>query len=268
MKWLRFEHNGNVRFGVLNGETISAATLTWSDILSGKSPDSGEEIALDSVKLLAPVERPGKIIAIGLNYMDHCREQNIDPPTRPIIFTKFTTSITGPNDTIKWSPELTKQVDFEVELAVIIGKTARNIPESDALKYVFGYTVANDVSARDLQFGDQQWVRGKSLDTFCPIGPIIVTADEIPDPQALPLRCTLNDQIVQDSNTSEMIFSVKHLIAFCSAAFTLEPGDIILTGTPHGVGVFRDPKLFMQNGDRVICEIDGIGQLENSCQTI
>jgi 5-carboxymethyl-2-hydroxymuconate isomerase len=160
---------------------------------------------------------------------------------------------------------LTQQVDFEAELAVVIGKTARHVSEADALDAVFGYTAANDVSARDLQFGDGQWVRAKSLDTFCPLGPVLVTADEIPDPQDLAIRCELNGQVVQESTTHEMIFGVAALVSFCSQAFTLEPGDVILTGTPHGTGAFRDPKLFMQNGDTVAVEIERIGRLVNPC---
>ncbi len=265
MEWVRFEHNGASQFGVLHDGVITATSLTWSAILAGQTPDRIAEHRLDAIRLLAPVETPGKIVAIGLNYMDHCRETNTPPPKNPVIFTKFTTSLNAPGEPVRWSRRLTQQVDYEAELAVVIGKTARHVSEADALSYVFGYTAANDVSARDLQFGDGQWVRGKSLDTFCPLGPAIITADAIPDPQTLAIRCVLNGQTVQDSHTREMIFSVAHLIAFCSQAFTLEPGDLILTGTPHGTGAFRDPKLFMQDGDTVAVEIEQIGRLENPC---
>jgi 2-keto-4-pentenoate hydratase/2-oxohepta-3-ene-1,7-dioic acid hydratase in catechol pathway len=265
MKWVRFEHSGAPRFGVLAGNTITAASLDWADLLAGSRSAPGPQFAVQDVRLLAPVERPGKVIAIGLNYMDHCRETNTEPPKSPIVFTKFPTAIIGPGVPIRWSTELTREVDYEAELAVVIGRTARRVSGAEALGCVFGYTAANDVSARDLQFSDGQWVRAKSLDTFCPLGPALVTADEIPDPQALAIRCVLNGQVVQDSHTREMIFSVAHLISFCSQAFTLEPGDIILTGTPHGTGAFRTPKLFMQHGDRVAVEIEGIGRLENPC---
>jgi 5-carboxymethyl-2-hydroxymuconate isomerase len=265
MKWVRFEHGGTQRLGMLTGKTITTASLDWAGLLAGSRSASGPQFALDEVRLLAPVERPGKVIAIGLNYMDHCRETNTEPPKNPVVFTKFPTAITGPGMPIRWSAGLTREVDYEAELAVVIGKTARRVSVPDALGYVFGYTAANDVSARDLQFSDGQWVRAKSLDTFCPLGPALVTADEIPDPQALAIRCVLNGQVVQDSHTREMIFSVAHLISFCSQAFTLEAGDVILTGTPHGTGAFRTPKLFMQHGDHVAVEIEGIGRLENSC---
>lgn len=223
----------------------------------------GKVIALSEAQLLAPLSTPGKIVAIGLNYMDHCREQNIPVPDRPIVFTKFNTSIIGPGDPISWDPALTQQVDYEVELGVVIGKRAKSIPVTQALDYVFGYTIINDVSARDLQFSDRQWVRAKSLDTFCPMGPVIVTKDEIPDPQQLELRTFLNGEIVQNSSTAEMIFSVAELISFLSHSFTLEPGDVIATGTPDGVGVFRKPPVFLKHGDRLVLEIEKIGRLEN-----
>lgn len=268
MRWVRFDTEKGAHFGLLENQSVLSTSLTWSEILAGHTPNPKVEYALGAFPLLAPVERPGKIIAIGLNYMDHCRETNTEPPKRPLIFTKFTTAITGPNTPIQWASALTEQVDYEAELAVVIGKRARHVSEAEALDYVFGYTCANDVSARDLQFGDGQWIRGKSLDTFCPIGPVLVTKDEIPDPQALAIRCILNGEHVQESNTSEMIFGVAHLISFASQAFTLEPGDIILTGTPHGTGAFRNPKLFMKHGDRVAVEIDGIGRLENTCEVL
>lgn len=220
-------------------------------------------ITLSEAKLLAPLTTPGKIVAIGLNYMDHCREQNIPVPDRPIVFTKFNTSIIGPGDPISWDPTLTQQVDYEVELGVVIGKRAKSVSVTNALDYVFGYTIVNDVSARDLQFSDRQWVRAKSLDTFCPMGPVIVTKDEIPDPQSLELRTLLNGEVVQNSSTAEMIFSVADLISFLSHSFTLEPGDVIATGTPDGVGVFRKPPVFLKHGDQVILEIEKIGRLEN-----
>ncbi|MCG3211569.1 MAG: putative protein YisK [Anaerolineae bacterium] len=257
-------------FGALVGSDIRlfAGAPDYHSVVTGPPPLTDTVIALADAQLLAPVQRPGKIVAIGLNYMDHCREQNVAPPEKPLIFTKFTTAINRPGGVIEWPAALTQQVDFEAELAVVIGKTARRVSEAEALDYVFGYTVANDVSARDLQFSDKQWVRGKSLDTFCPLGPWLVTADELPDPQTLPIRCEVNGQRLQNSTTAEMIFPVRALIAFCSQAFTLEPGDIILTGTPHGVGVFREPQIFLQDGDAVTVTIEGIGSLSNTCRII
>jgi 2-keto-4-pentenoate hydratase/2-oxohepta-3-ene-1,7-dioic acid hydratase in catechol pathway len=229
--------------------------------------DRGLLHRLESLKLMAPVAKPSKIVAIGLNYRDHAREQGSPIPESPIIFAKFPTSVVGPGDAIVWDPDLTKQVDYEAELAVIIGKKARDVSEEDALSFVGGYTCGNDVSARDLQFGDHQWVRGKSLDTFCPLGPWLITPDEIPDPQALSIRALLNGEVMQDSRTSEMIFGVRELIAFASRAFTLLPGDVIMTGTPHGVGVFRKPPVFLKDGDKIAIEIEKIGHLENVCRT-
>jgi 2-keto-4-pentenoate hydratase/2-oxohepta-3-ene-1,7-dioic acid hydratase in catechol pathway len=222
-------------------------------------------LPLSEVELLAPIPNPSKVIAIGLNYMDHCREQDIAPPETPIIFAKFPTSVIGPGADIRWDPTLTRQVDYEVELAVVMGRVARRISAVEALDYVAGYTVCNDVSARDLQFGDKQWVRGKSLDTFCPLGPWLVTRDEIPDPHDLAIRSTVNDQVLQDSTTAEMIFGVPELIEFISRAFSLLPGDVIATGTPDGVGVFRSPQIFLNDGDMVTVEIERLGQLTNHC---
>jgi 2-keto-4-pentenoate hydratase/2-oxohepta-3-ene-1,7-dioic acid hydratase in catechol pathway len=221
--------------------------------------------ALSEVTLLAPIPNPSKVVAIGLNYMDHCREQNIEPPEAPIIFAKFPSAVVGPGAAIRWDPALTRKVDYEVELAVVMGRTARRVSAADALDYVAGYTICNDVSARDLQFGDRQWVRGKSLDTFCPLGPWLVTRDEIPDPHDLFIRCTLNGDVMQDSTTAEMIFGVPQLVEFISRAFTLLPGDVIANGTPDGVGVFRSPQVFMKDGDVVTLEVEGLGQLTNHC---
>ena len=206
------------------------------------------------------IERPGKIVAIGLNYMDHAKESGTEPPKRPLIFAKFTTSVINHEEQIRIPRKLTERVDWEVELAVIIGREATRVSEKDALSYVRGYTVANDVSARDLQFADGQWVRAKSLDTFCPLGPKVV---ELDDPQKLKLQTRVNGETMQDSSTSQMIFGVAELISYCSHSFTLEPGDLILTGTPWGVGEFMDPKRSLQDGDVVECEIEGIGVLRN-----
>jgi 2,4-didehydro-3-deoxy-L-rhamnonate hydrolase len=221
---------------------------------------------LDEVELLAPVPRPGKVVAIGRNYHEHATEEGAAPPTEPLIFAKFSTSVIGHGQPVRWDPALTKQVDYEAELAVVVGRRARRVRESEALDYVLGYTCGNDVSARDLQFGDQQWVRGKSLDTFCPLGPMLVTADEIPDPQALRIRCLVNGEVLQDGNTSDMIFPVARLVAAASAAFTMEPGDVIMTGTPPGVGAFRKPPRFLRNGDEITVEVERIGRLVNVCE--
>jgi 2-keto-4-pentenoate hydratase/2-oxohepta-3-ene-1,7-dioic acid hydratase in catechol pathway len=214
------------------------------------------------------VPRPSKILAVGLNYADHCREQGVERPKVPVLFAKYPTSLTGHGSEIVWEEELTRKVDYEAELGVVIGTRARHVQASAALQNIFGYTIVNDVSARDLQFGDGQWVRGKSLDSFCPMGPCIVTADEIPDPHSLGIRCRVNGAILQDSKTSEMIFRIPELIAFITQGITLEPGDVIATGTPAGVGVFRKPPRFLADGDEVAVEIDGNGALRNRCRVI
>ena len=226
-----------------------------------------ERVSLDDVTLNAPIDNPSKVLAIGLNYRDHAAEGKAELPKNPLCFTKFPNAIIGPGAEVRWSSQLTEKVDYEAELTVVIGKEARHVSEEDALSYVFGYTCGNDVSARDLQFSDGQWVRGKSLDTFAPLGPWIVTADEIPDPQTLDLRCIVSGETLQESNTSYMIFGVAYLIHFYSQAFTLFPGDLIYSGTPSGVGVFREPPRLLADGDEVTIEIDGIGQLTNPCRT-
>jgi 5-carboxymethyl-2-hydroxymuconate isomerase len=212
--------------------------------------------------------RPGKIVAIGLNYMDHVRETGRALPRNPLVFTKFTTSIVADGEAIVVDRAITERADWEVELGVVIGRTMRDVSASDALDHVFGYTVVNDVSARDVQFADGQWVRAKSLDTFCPLGPVVVTADEIADPQALGLRTRVNGETVQESTTAEMIFPVAELLAFCSCSFTLEPGDLVITGTPWGVGECMDPPRSLQHGDVVEVEIDRIGTLRNPVEVV
>jgi 2-keto-4-pentenoate hydratase/2-oxohepta-3-ene-1,7-dioic acid hydratase in catechol pathway len=224
----------------------------------------GEPLA--TADLLAPIGRPGKVVAIGRNYREHAEEEGVDPPPAPLIFAKWPSAVVGPGAEIRWDPGLTSQVDYEAELAVVIGRRARRVSREAALDHVLGYTCLNDVSARDLQFGDGQWVRGKSLDTFCPIGPAIVTTDELDDPQGLAIRCLIGDEVVQEANTSQMYFSVAEIVSYCSEAFTLEPGDVIATGTPSGVGVFRKPPRFLNDGDRVVVEIDRLGRLENVCR--
>jgi 2-keto-4-pentenoate hydratase/2-oxohepta-3-ene-1,7-dioic acid hydratase in catechol pathway len=202
-----------------------------------------------------------KIVCVGLNYRDHAEEQGIDLPPRPLLFSKWANTLIGPGDPIRL-PAITDQVDYEAELAVVIGERCRGVPERSALDVVEGYAALNDVSARDLQFGDGQWVRGKSLDTFCPLGPV-TPASEVGDPQALRIRCTLNGETMQDSSTSKMVFGVAELIAFITQAITLEPGDVIATGTPAGVGVFRDPQVFLRDGDEEEVVIDRLAPVAN-----
>ena len=227
---------------------------------------SGDPLHIEDIRFAPVLSRPSKIIGIGLNYLDHIEEGSATVPDTPMVFTKFQSCLTGHRGEIIWNSSLTKKVDFEAELAVVIGKSLHDCPEEKAMDNIFGYTCANDVSARDIQFTDGQWVRGKSLDTFCPLGPWIVTSDDIEDPHSLNIRSILNGDIMQDSNTGLMLFKVPQLISFLSKNFTLLPGDVILTGTPHGVGCFREPPLFMGDGDEIIVEIENIGKLQNICR--
>lgn len=214
-------------------------------------------------ELRCPVVEPSKILAIGLNYIDHVRETGATPPEQPVVFAKFPTSLSGPTDPIWLDPSLTEQLDYESELAVVVGRKARRLNRGNALDYVFGYAVANDVSARDAQKRDGQISRSKSFDTFCPIGPWITTADEIADPQSIGVRAFVNGESRQDSSTAQMIFSVSDILVYLSASMTLLPGDVILTGTPPGVGVGRKPPVFLGVGDVVSCELDKLGRIEN-----
>jgi 2-keto-4-pentenoate hydratase/2-oxohepta-3-ene-1,7-dioic acid hydratase in catechol pathway len=225
---------------------------------------------VDRARLTAPVPRPGKIVAVGLNYRDHVEEQGgkVKAPERPMLFAKFPTSVIGDGQTVEWDPRLTNAVDLEAELGVVIGATARRVTEAEALDHVLGYTCINDVTARDLQYSDRQYVRGKSLDTFCPMGPALVTRDELSDPGRLAVRSWRNGELMQESNTSNLIFDVPYLVSFCSQAFTLEPGDVICTGTPSGVGYFREPRVLMREGDVMTVEIEGIGRLSNPCHEV
>lgn len=280
MKLLRFDDGGKARLGVVNG-----ADIIPLDVLAGEYPTMlsiiaggpaalnrvGEVaakaaggIALASAKLLAPIEQPGKYLAIGMNYAKHVAEADklgVARSTHQVWFNKQTTCLSGPHDLIEPGP--TAQLDYEVELGLVIGKRAKNVAEGDALDYVFGYFVANDVSARDYQFHSQTMMMGKSFDTHGPIGPWIVTTDEVADPQTLNLRCFVNGEQRQSSNTDNMIHRVRAQIAYLTSAFTLEPGDLIATGTPEGVGIGMEPQQFLKAGDVVRCEIDGIGTIEN-----
>jgi len=227
----------------------------------GKGP-KGLLTPLRSAKLRAPITHPNKITCIGLNYADHAREQGGEPPNAPIFFLKSHNTICGPGDPIRLPPNST-QVDYEAEFAVVIGKRGRDIPQSEAHKYIAGYTVLHDVSARDMQFNDKQWYRGKSCDTFAPTGPWIVTPDEVPDPDNMHISLTLNGKTLQDSNTSNLIFKVPFLISYLSQSTTWEVGDLMSTGTPPGVGVFHKPPVFLKTGDVVSVSVEGIGTLTN-----
>ncbi len=220
----------------------------------------------DAVDRRAPVTNPEKVVCVGLNYRDHAEEGDNPIPDEPVLFSKFPTAVTGPGSSITWDPEYTERVDYEAELVVVIGREARRVDREDAMDYVAGYLVGNDVSARDLQHGDGQWVRGKSLDTFAPIGPELVTTDEVADPHDLDIWAEVNGERLQDSTTANLIFGVDELVAFCSRAFTLKPGDLIFTGTPPGVGVYRDPPTLLEEGDEVTVGVEGIGELTNECR--
>jgi len=211
--------------------------------------------------MTVPITRPGKIVCVGLNYKDHAEEQGADLPAAPLLFAKFTTTLIGPGDPIV-IPSLVTKCDYEAELGVVIGRTIRGVSKENALEAVAGYVVANDVSARDLQFADGQWTRGKSPDTFCPVGPL-VPASDVSDPHALGIRAVLNGETVQDSTTANLIFGIDEIVSYVTQTSTLEEGDLILTGTPAGVGVFRDPQRLLEPGDEITIEIDGVGSLTN-----
>ncbi len=207
------------------------------------------------------INLPQKIVCVGLNYRDHAEEQGVALPERPLLFAKWPNTLIGSGEAIR-IPAISQQVDYEAELGIVIGRRASGVAAADALDFVQGYVVANDVSGRDLQFADGQWVRGKSLDTFLPVGDL-VPAGEVPDPQSLPIRAILNGEVMQDSSTANMIFGVAEVVSFVSQAITLEPGDLIITGTPAGVGAFRDPPVWLKAGDEITIEIDGVGSISN-----
>jgi 2-keto-4-pentenoate hydratase/2-oxohepta-3-ene-1,7-dioic acid hydratase in catechol pathway len=262
MRFIRFlDASGATHFG-LPGDDDHAERLA-GDPYGGLTP-TGERVAI--ARLLAPIA-PVNIFGIGLNYRAHAQETGAEVPASPVVFMKPTTALNHPGAPIVLPAacEHGPEVDYEAELAVVIGRTARNVSEADALDFVLGYTCANDVSARRWQKrgGGGQWVRGKSFDSFCPLGPHLVTADEIPDPQALTVRSRLNGQVMQEQPTADMLFPVRLLIAELSRDLTLLPGTLILTGTPEGVGFTREPPVFLQPGDDIVIEIDGIGRLAN-----
>jgi acylpyruvate hydrolase len=223
---------------------------------------SGIVYTLNEVSLLPPVLRPGKVICLGLNYRDHAAEAGMAVPDYPVLFHKVAGSLIGHNQPIV-VPRISSQVDYEVELAIIIGRRGKYIAEDETYSYIAGYTVANDVSARDLQFRTTQWTTGKMLDTFGPLGPALVTRDEVPDPHTLSIKTTLNGQVLQDGNTADMIFRVPFIIKYISEIVTFEPGDVILTGTPAGIGNTRKPQVFMKPGDTITVSIEHLGALTN-----
>jgi 2-keto-4-pentenoate hydratase/2-oxohepta-3-ene-1,7-dioic acid hydratase in catechol pathway len=277
MKIARFEIEGRIELGVVRDEGIVALDrvgfgyfdmlaliAAGSEVLGDirrRTASAAAHHRLEDVRLLAPL-RPGKYLAIGMNYARHVAEMgHAERPAHQYWFNKQTTCVNGPFDAI--DPGVTQMLDYEVELGVVVGRTAKSVTAAQALGHVFGYLVANDVSARDWQKHSPTFTMGKSFDTHGPIGPWVVTADEVPDPQALALRCLVNGEIRQQSSTADMSFSVAEQIEYLSTAFTLEPGDLLATGTPEGVGAAMDPPRFLQPGDIVRCEIDGIGAIEN-----
>jgi 2,4-diketo-3-deoxy-L-fuconate hydrolase len=266
MKLLRYASESGAGVGVLTGEGV--LPLQQTDILTiiagsaEAAPVRGAR-PISDYRLLAPVPRPGKIFGSGINYASH-KDENPDAvmPTEPGFFSKFPSSVVGPDDAIRL-PTSESQVDYEVELAVVIGRPGRDIDPDDALAHVFGYTVINDVSARDIQFRPNQMPLGKGCDTFCPMGPVILTADEVPDPSALRVASRVNGEPRQSAPAAEMLFDVPTLISHASRHITLEPGDIVSTGTPAGCGTFREPPLWLRPGDVVEVEVDAIGVLRN-----
>jgi 2-keto-4-pentenoate hydratase/2-oxohepta-3-ene-1,7-dioic acid hydratase in catechol pathway len=227
-----------------------------------QNPPAGSAYPLDSVKLLAPVPRPPKLICVGLNYRDHAAETRAEIPKVPTIFAKFSNVVIGPGESIVL-PKVTHKPDYEAEFMFVIGTGGRNIAAEDWQRHVFGYTVFNDVSARDLQTATSQWMMGKTPDTFGPMGPYLVSADEIADPHALDISLRIGGETLQHSNTRELIFKIPDLIAYLSSVVTLEPGDVVATGTPSGVGFVRKPPRYLQPGDEVIVTIEGLGELRN-----
>jgi len=223
---------------------------------------NGAVVPLGDVTLAAPIPRPGKVICIGLNYRDHAEESGLEVPSQPLVFSKFSSCVVGPNDDVVL-PKGAEQVDYEAEFGVVIGRAAHHVSKEDAMDYVLGYCNVNDISARDFQFADGQWQRGKSCDTFCPMGPFIATAEEIADPSKLRIQFRLNGETLQDSSTDQLIFDVAELIAHLTGFIALEPGDLISTGTPPGVGFARTPPVFIKPGDKMEVEVEGLGVLEN-----
>ncbi len=279
MRLVTFQNNGSAEPAVIAGDNLlslkSAGFSTLLEVIEQgapalekisalmKSATAASLVPLAQAKLLTPIARPPKLIFIGLNYRDHAEECGAKIPDVPTVFSKYNSSIVGPDDEIVL-PRVSKQPDYEAELAVVIGKKGRYIAKENWREHVFGYTNLHDVSARDVQMATTQWMMGKTFDTFAPIGPAIVTADEIPEPNALKIELVLNGEVMQSSNTSEMVFHIPYLIEHLSTVMTLEPGDIISTGTPAGVGMAKKPQRWLRPGDKTIVRIEGIPELRNS----
>ncbi len=280
----RDHHEAIVRIGILDGDVVRDATGLLDpfdptaldhgvndrfDLDGGflertrAGLDGLPALAVSDVRLLPPVPRPGKVICIGLNYADHAAESGMEPPESPLVFSKFPSNVVGPDDAVPM-PLGESESDYEAELAVVIGRRAWRVDEAAAMNHVLGYSCSNDLSARAFQFADGQWQRGKSCEGFCPLGPFIATVDEIADPHDLRIRLRLNDETVQDSSTNQLIFGIPALVAHLSSFVALEPGDVILTGTPPGVGFARKPPIRLKSGDRMEVEIDGLGVLRNT----
>lgn len=275
MQFIRYAVDGALHWGVRCEDEIIPLSGMREEVSVDKFSDPGfhrlvedavvaaedRAVPVDDVRTLAPVPRPGKIVCVSLNYHDHAKEQDKEVPEHPLLFGKAPTAVTNPGDPIV-HPESIEEVDYEVELCVVIGQTVKNVDAADARDYVAGYTALNDVSARDAQFEDEQFLRGKSYDTFAPMGPTLVPDDYI-DPNSLDVACRVNGETKQESNTEEFIFDVDELIEYISKTMTLRPGDVISTGTPGGVGIFRAPPELLEPGDEVDVEIEGIGTLTN-----
>ncbi|KAJ8005771.1 hypothetical protein DPEC_G00121350 [Dallia pectoralis] len=286
VQFCRLADGGGIRIGIEQGEGLGLIDLkaydpsmptTMKELLEmGPRGMQCAQRALEAspaqcvvprveVRLLSPVLAPEKVVCVGMNYRDHCLEQNAPIPKEPIIFSKFPSAITGPFDDITL-PDESQEVDWEVELAFVIGRKGKHIKEEDAMSYVAGFTVANDVSARDWQLkrNGNQWLLGKTFDSFCPLGPALVTTSAVKDPHNLGIRCLVNGVAVQNSNTNQLIFKTEQVVAWVSKFMTLSPGDVFLTGTPPGVGVFRNPPVFLKKGDVVECQIDQLGVIRNN----
>ena len=254
--WLPLQHDGD--------RPVDLATAIAMVHDAAGSTTVGEALPEPAAhEFGCPLVRPGKIVAAGANYLAHAQEAGLQRPPRPFLFAKYPSSLNTSTGDIRWDSALTSELDYEGELAVVNGRPCHHVSEEDALDFVFGYAVANDVSARDLQRADGQLSRSKSMDTFCPIGPWIATADEVPDPQDIRVTTRVNDEVRQDASTADMIFSVRELVSYLSLSMTLEPGDVILTGTPDGTALGFDPPRFLTAADVVRCEIEGLGTVEN-----
>lgn len=265
MRLVTFSRDGGApQAGIVSGDLVAGLGLDMISTIAGggAAAAKGPSYPLRDVRLLAPVPRPPKFICVGLNYRDHAIETKMEIPKVPTIFSKFSNVVIGPGAPIVL-PRVSEKPDYEAELAFVIGRGGRYIPSSRAMEHVFGYTIVNDVSARDFQMATSQWLMGKTFDTFAPMGPWIVTADEIADPHTLDISLEIGGERLQHSNTRELIFKIPELIEFISKVTTLEPGDIVITGTPAGVGFMRNPPRYLKPGDEVIIRIDRIGELRN-----